>query len=244
MSKTISNILHKYHYHIKPLNQKQSNCSELINYPILPNQAIYVVDFVNKKVCFQKGIKELLGYEEHEFNFDFLSMMVHPANEVRYSQVLSFSLEFARKHAIKPFELEFSLSYHIKKKDGSYLSVLRNSTVFEVDESGQMLSNFSIVSDVSYLKKSKAVEWSMSTKDENIKEQFKRHMQEKHKGFFSKRELDILIKLRDGMMSKEIAEELHISKHTVDTHRRNMLSKSTCSNSMELVEFARENEIL
>jgi len=55
---------------------------------------------------------------------------------------------------------------------------------------------------------------------------------------FSPRELEILIKLKEGLNSKAIAEILNISSHTVDTHRRNILAKTPCKNIVELVQMA------
>ena len=52
------------------------------------------------------------------------------------------------------------------------------------------------------------------------------------------REQDILRNLSTGKTSKEIAEELFISHHTVDTHRRNLLKKLNCSSVVELTRVA------
>jgi DNA-binding CsgD family transcriptional regulator len=52
---------------------------------------------------------------------------------------------------------------------------------------------------------------------------------------FTSRELEIIKLIRDGKESKEIAEILFISPHTVDTHRRNILKKTGNSNTSELI---------
>ncbi|MEL7019998.1 MAG: response regulator transcription factor [Bacteroidota bacterium] len=54
----------------------------------------------------------------------------------------------------------------------------------------------------------------------------------------SKREQEILILISQGLTSQNIAKELFISKHTVETHRKNMLRKLDVHSSMELVRFA------
>jgi len=51
----------------------------------------------------------------------------------------------------------------------------------------------------------------------------------------SAREKDILLAIAQGKASKQIAHELHISKHTVDTHRRNMIRKAKSANTTELI---------
>jgi len=53
--------------------------------------------------------------------------------------------------------------------------------------------------------------------------------------FLSQREKEILLCLFNGMKSSDIANELFISKHTVDTHRRKILEKTGCSSSQELI---------
>jgi len=54
----------------------------------------------------------------------------------------------------------------------------------------------------------------------------------------SKREQEILVLICQGLTSQNIAKELFISKHTVETHRKNMLRKLNVNSSMELVRFA------
>ena len=46
--------------------------------------------------------------------------------------------------------------------------------------------------------------------------------------------MDIVRLLAKGMASKQIAATLYISKHTVDTHRRNLLKKTNTKNTLEL----------
>lgn len=60
----------------------------------------------------------------------------------------------------------------------------------------------------------------------------------------SLREKEIIQKLAEGKNSKQIGTELFISPHTVDTHRRHILLKMDCSNSIELVVFVIENKLL
>ena len=60
---------------------------------------------------------------------------------------------------------------------------------------------------------------------------------------FSKREVEILILLAEGRSSKEVANHLSISRHTVDTHRRNMIRKTGARRTAELVyRLYKENQ--
>lgn len=57
----------------------------------------------------------------------------------------------------------------------------------------------------------------------------------------SRRELEIIRALAQGDSSKEIAERLFLSDHTVRTHRRNILLKLGVNNTPELIHLAMEN---
>jgi DNA-binding NarL/FixJ family response regulator len=54
----------------------------------------------------------------------------------------------------------------------------------------------------------------------------------------TKREIDILKLVCEELNSQEIADKLFISKHTAETHRRNLLGKTGCKNSVGLVKYA------
>lgn len=52
------------------------------------------------------------------------------------------------------------------------------------------------------------------------------------------REMEIIQLVVDGLKTNEIAEKLHLSVHTVNTHRKNILQKLNLKNPAELVRFA------
>ena len=58
------------------------------------------------------------------------------------------------------------------------------------------------------------------------------------------REKDILKHLVKGKTSKQIADAIHISIHTIDTHRKNIMRKTGTHNIGELINWALDNETL
>lgn len=52
------------------------------------------------------------------------------------------------------------------------------------------------------------------------------------------RELEILNKISQGLLSKEISALLGVSVHTVNTHRQRILAKLNIDNSIEAVKYA------
>lgn len=60
----------------------------------------------------------------------------------------------------------------------------------------------------------------------------------------SSREREILVAVCRGLSNQEIADELFISKRTVDKHRANILEKTGCKNTASLVVYAIRNRIV
>lgn len=79
-----------------------------------------------------------------------------------------------------------------------------------------------------YTKLSKAFEY----KSEELQEQL------------SDREIEVLIKLANGLSNKEIAEKLNISTHTVITHRKNISLKTGIKSQSGLTIYAITKNII
>ena len=60
----------------------------------------------------------------------------------------------------------------------------------------------------------------------------------------SAREMDILYYVCKGFSNQEIADQLFISKRTVDKHRANLLLKTGCKNTAALVMYVMQNKII
>lgn len=64
-------------------------------------------------------------------------------------------------------------------------------------------------------------------------------LQERNKGeLISPREKEVVTLIAEGLTTKEIAEKLFLSKHTIESHRQNILLKLDLKNSAELVRYA------
>lgn len=60
----------------------------------------------------------------------------------------------------------------------------------------------------------------------------------------SKREVEVLQLIAKEFTTKEIGQKLFISENTVETHRRNLISKLNMRNTAGLVRYAVENKLL
>ncbi len=60
----------------------------------------------------------------------------------------------------------------------------------------------------------------------------------------SERELEILQLIAEGLTTKQIAERLHLSFHTVMTHRKNMMGKLGLKNTAGLIVYAVKENLI
>ncbi|MDQ1151467.1 response regulator [Sphingobacterium zeae] len=60
----------------------------------------------------------------------------------------------------------------------------------------------------------------------------------------TRREKEILILISNGLTTNQIAEKLFLSPVTVETHRRNLLTKFKVKNMIKLVQFAMKHKLL
>ena len=75
-------------------------------------------------------------------------------------------------------------------------------------------------------------------------QKIKRREHESKSANLSKREIEILLKICEGLSNQEIAQSLFISKRTVDKHRANLLGKTGSKNTASLILFAIKNKLI
>lgn len=78
----------------------------------------------------------------------------------------------------------------------------------------------------------------------DVIQKFKTRETENRIANLSKREKEILLKICEGLSNQEIADNLFISKRTVDKHRANLLSKTNSKNTASLILYAIKNKII
>ncbi|MBK7104501.1 MAG: response regulator transcription factor [Ignavibacteriae bacterium] len=69
----------------------------------------------------------------------------------------------------------------------------------------------------------------------NDVEKIPQHLIDKYN--FTEREVEIITYLLIGKSSQQIADELFISKHTVDTHRKHILEKTNLNTTSEFIGY-------
>ena len=206
------------------------------------------VDFVSV-VAAQK--KEMFVYEKNiNLNFgenspssESIAKSLLPQQALLIKQVDDKYIDLLLHSNIKPFELQFVLVFNVELIKGDIRTFVRKVSLVKSDQLGAPEYVLVTFSDVTNTSKSDIVRsdvrFEVLEKEQQEKvNQFVKDIDSilKEKVLLTKREKEILKVISLGKTSEEIANELNISKATVDTHRQNMLRKYEVSNTLELLK--------
>lgn len=182
-------------------------------------------------------IKNILGYIPADVSVSSLMNNIHPDDKAYFLNYENANVEFLKQLSfdkVKKYKAQFD--FRIKAKDNSYVRILHQVIQIDYDENNYYRS-FGIHTDITHIKKEGIPCFSIIGMDGepsyyNIQDT---NVFTKSYDLFTKRERDILKGIVEGRNSKEIAELLFISLHTVHTHRKNILKKANCKTPIELV---------
>lgn len=215
----------------------------------ISHSCTFVVDVY--KCCYtyaSSNFVDLLGYDSHKIETlekqgDYLESRIHPddraqlaALQITLSQFI-YSLPFEQRN-----EYSNIYSFRILNARQQYIRVTSRHQVLEQDRNGKawlVIGNMDISPDQ---KHSETVDCTV--------------LNLKNGEFFSPsslfipstnlthREIEILRLIQKGLLSKEIADKLCISIHTVNIHRQNLLRKLGVQNSIEAIRLGQETGLL
>jgi DNA-binding CsgD family transcriptional regulator len=215
----------------------------------LPDSAsfFYVVESPSHTYHFMgKQQENVSGYTNEEFLQQGVELFLHCLHPEEidiiinqmYPDAMRIIFEAAgnEKH-----QLLTQYNYRFRRKSGEYINLMEQLYVLEVDTNGLatlMLGNIIVLDnkDTLPLRLSSKI-FRNNTVYETIFSKVYNPITNALSDVTG-RELDILRNLATGKRSKEIARELFISPHTVDTHRRNLLKKLECNSVVELAQIA------
>lgn len=227
---------------LKHCEIKKSNLKDIAGFPVSNNQCYYVLNYQKLSIEFCRGIEKMLGYNDTIFNIDQLLQLIHPDDAPLVNRLMEASLNFSLENDVSS-DVSFVSTYRVKHKNGDTKHVMRQSSVFETDKNGKIISSFSLLTDISFMNLSMYVNWEFIAPGLD-KAEFTKTINKTVANMFTPRELDVIKFLNNGFTSEKISEILHLSKHTVDTHRRRILRKANCDNTIELIVHCKSNGIL
>lgn len=210
----------------------------------------YIFNFQNLGMEYvHESIKNVLGIAAEDFDIARFFKTLPPdelkAMEKKEAFVADFLFRFLSPEEIQDYKVVYFL--RMQDTEGNYHNILHQVTTLTVSDSGKVEHVLGVHTDVSHLgifRNDKVSfinlgggksyfnldpeEGVFNPEDSNIDAP-------KLPDILTKRELEIIKLVAMGLSSEKIAEELVLSSHTVRTHRKNILAKTDCANTTELV---------
>ncbi len=212
----------------------------------------YVFDFSLRDFTYvSPSIKNVLGLEQDELDINKFMELIHPEDlkHFLHSQELGsyFMFSFIKKEQLPHYKLSYQ--FRLKTENKGYKLFLHQAIASSWEDDFKMSSSFTNHTDISHI-----------TTVNNYKVSFInivggksyygiRAIEDLNSGFFSKKiisdkEFEVLNLIAEGFRSKEIANYLNISDHTVATHRKNILKKTNFGTIPQAItHFIREGLI-
>jgi DNA-binding CsgD family transcriptional regulator len=228
-------------------NEITKDIPNLDNLVCLNTQFYIITQFPIFSIAYiSPGIEQLLGISPDNFSMKNFFGRIHPDDSPVVLMATKKMTEIIDSHyeEIIPYESVVTLDYRIKANDGRYLRFLNQNCVICKELCCMKFLSLSIFTDISNIKTSRKIEFDFKLRGKDLGIVFPDEEMKNSASCFTHREREILSLLALGKNSSEIGEMLNISRHTVDTHRRNMLAKCNLVNTAELVAFSIENSLI
>ncbi len=228
----LNNYLNQIWTKIDYSNFPPLNSYKLINYNELMCLSKQFFCFVKvpllNHTSFSQNISSILGVEYENMLFEDFFRNIHSKDQIKVikSYCRAFHYLSQNNHDLKPLKCLSLIDFYIKKTTGEYAKLLQQTCIHRINKNKKELYLLFVFTDITDLNPHFCINRSTVSSANN-----------KAVDLFTKRELEILDLLSNGKSSHEIANNLSISKHTVDTHRRKMLSKSKLGNTAELIAY-------
>lgn len=207
----------------------------------IDNSSISVFDLHKKTHVFvSDNYSSMLGYDLKEVEQSgnaFFDSKVHPDD---FIVNLRNGIGLLRFYFTIPIEqrkaYKLVSEYRVQNGKGNYIRIIEQQQGLEITSDGKIWLALSTVDispnqDLGLGVKSQIFNFKTG---EIVPFLFETTPRDK---VLSKREKEVLELIKDGMLSKEIAQKLYISVHTVNTHRQRILEKLNVSNSIEAIQY-------
>ncbi len=205
------------------------------------NSGVTVFDMFRKEHVYTSyNFADLFGYDMDAISEQgnaYFDAKVHPDD---FMQLMRNGIDIMRFYFQLPpaerSQYKMVSEYRVLGKDDNYVRVIEQHQPLELDAKGNVWLTLGVI-DISPDQedfqsiKSQVFNYttgqvvSAYTDTENVPS-------------LSKREVEVLQFVKNGLLSKEISNKLSISVHTVNTHRQRILEKLGANNSMEATTFA------
>lgn len=200
----------------------------------------YIIDFYDMSVSHvSQSIRDIHGLNPEEVTFHDILGTIHP-DDVPYVQNTERAIAdfyYSKLTAEQLLKYKMNYSFRSKMADGNYALLNHQAILLTLDTNGGFGKSLNIHTRIDHISTANNFKFSLIGLDDepsfmnmSLKENIPLEL--------SKREIEIVKLLGEGMDSTQIAELLFISPKTVKKHRSNILSKLNVKNTSQAVKEA------
>jgi hypothetical protein len=209
------------------------------------NQFLSVFDMIRMKTEFvSQGSIQMLGIEPEDLTSYHFKEATHPDDLKRHELALVKMFKIAHELFVaKEGEMLLSSNFRLRNFTGNYSNQLIQCYLFYCQNPYNTVYLINVNTDISWCKKIKHGFHFYAGNDLTY---FKYPDEELLMigNVFSDREFEIIRMIQEGLDSEQIAGKLFLSKHTVNTHRKNILEKTGKSHISDLIYDLKERGLL
>ncbi|HET7733511.1 MAG TPA: LuxR C-terminal-related transcriptional regulator [Paludibacter sp.] len=212
----------------------------------------FLLDFTTRKYLYvESTCFDVMGYTAEfmlETGFDEFNSKWHPADfNVLNTEVFFDNFSFLKTLAFEDYyKYIISYNYRFKNPNNEYINLLQRFSYIPGIVSTEPAGIVGVAFDITHFKMDTTIihtieEVEATSTGRVNKLVFKKvHpiLDLQDEKLISKREKEILSLMAKGLSSKQIAAHVGISINTVNNHRKNMLSRTNCKSSSELMNYA------
>lgn len=202
----------------------------------------YVLNLTNSTISHHhENILKLHGLKEYPQSLKEIIDLTHP-DDIEFvmkaeQKVIEKMMEIGKEHQL---HLKSSYCFRMKTAEGNYELFHHQAILTLEDENKNLIQSINIHTNINHITKENPHTVLVSGIGmRNDFSQMKIDNLSTSKKFpeinLTKRETEILSFIAKGYSGSEISKILILSEHTVRTHRKNILAKTTSRNSKELL---------
>jgi DNA-binding CsgD family transcriptional regulator len=226
---------------VKELNFDLKIYKTLLNFFMVGDYYYFIINLnVMAFDVISEDVTQILGYPMEDIDVSFILTRIHPEDQPYFlnfeNKVAEFFTTLSEKQ-IPNYKVRYD--YRVKKKNGEYIRLLHQAVSIQYAD-GKVSRTFCVHTDITHLKKTGipvlsiiGINGEPSYTDVKVEKQFKINA-----SGLTKREYEILQMVVQGMNSDQISKANFLSIHTVNTHRKNLLKKTGCHNTVELISHS------
>lgn len=203
----------------------------------------YIFNFENLEMEYvHPNVQDILGIKPEAFNVDAILNSMHPEDLAKMHQKEKKVLDFFMHKISREEMLQYKVVYLIRLRNtkGAYKTILHQVKTLTVSEDRKIQRVIGIHTDVTHL--NTPVDHKVSLINDKGASYYSMETDSSYSlitdtrdTLFTKREKEIIVKISEGFDFQELAAYFHLSPHTINTHKKNILKKSGCKNTAQLI---------